>query len=50
MGVSLEVVESWVKSCREAKQLDKLVSLVEQQRVVLADKAKAKRKAAAGGR
>jgi hypothetical protein len=50
MGVSLEVVEAWVKSCREAKQLDRLVSLVEQQRVALADKAavRAKRKTGKG--
>ena len=47
MGLSLEVVSSWVKSCTEPKQLEKLVTLVEQQRVALADKAaaKAKRKA-----
>jgi hypothetical protein len=44
MGVSLEVVSSWVKSCTEPKQLDKLVTLVEQQRVVLADKAAARAK------
>ena len=48
MGVSLEVVETWVRSCTEPKQLDKLVTLVERQRVALTDKAvaKAKRKAA----
>jgi hypothetical protein len=52
MGVSLEVVETWVKGVTEPKQLDKLVALVERQRVVIADKAKAKakRKAAAAGR
>ena len=42
MGVSLEVVSSWIRSCVEPKQLDKLVSLVERQRVVIADKVKAK--------
>lgn len=47
MGLSLEVVSSWIRSCTEPKQLDKLVTLVERQRVVIADKAavKAKRKA-----
>jgi hypothetical protein len=52
MGVSLEVVEAWVKTVTEPKQLDKLVALLERQRVVLADKAKAKakRKAAVAGR
>lgn len=50
MGLSLEVVSTWVKSCTEPKQLDKLVTLVERQRVVLQDKAvaKAKRKAGKG--
>lgn len=48
MGVSLEVVESWVKSCTEPQALDKLVTLVEQQRVALADKAAAKAKRKAG--
>lgn len=50
MGVSLEVVGEWIRSCREAKQLDKIVSLVERQRVALEAKAasKAKRKAPAG--
>lgn len=51
MGLSLEVVSSWVRACTEPKQLDQLVSLVERQRVALADKAaakQAKRKAAAG--
>jgi hypothetical protein len=53
MGLSLEVVSSWIRSCVEPKQLDKLVSLVERQRVFIADKAKAKqakRTAAAAGR
>jgi hypothetical protein len=45
MGLSLEVVSSWIRTCVEPKQLDKLVSLVERQRVVIADKAKAKRTA-----
>ena len=42
MGLSLEVVLCWVRSCVEPKQLDQLMSLVERQRVALADKAKAK--------
>jgi hypothetical protein len=42
MGLSLEVVSSWIRSCVEPKQLDKLVTLVERQRVVIADKVKAK--------
>jgi hypothetical protein len=51
MGVSLEVVEAWVKTVTEPKQLDKLVTLVERQRVVIADKAKAKQaKRKAAGR
>jgi hypothetical protein len=51
MGVSLEVVEAWVKTVTEPKQLDKLVALLERQRVVLADKAKAKQaKRKAAGR
>jgi hypothetical protein len=50
MGVSLEVVSSWIRSCVEPKQLDQLMSLVERQRVVIADKAKAKRKPKAAGR
>jgi hypothetical protein len=52
VGLSLEVVESWVKGVTEPKQLDKLMAVVERQRVVLADKAaaKAQRKAAAVGR
>ncbi len=52
MGLSLEVVEAWVKGVTEPKQLDKLVALVERQRVVIADKVTAKaakRKAAAAG-
>jgi hypothetical protein len=44
MGLSLEVVSSWVRSCVEPKQLDKLVTLVEQQRVALAGKAAARAK------
>lgn len=48
MGVSLEVVSTWVKYCTEPKQLDKLVTLVERQRVVIADKAAAKAKRKAG--
>jgi hypothetical protein len=50
VGLSLEVVESWVKGVTEPKQLDKLVALVERQRVVIANRAaaKAKRKAAVG--
>lgn len=53
MGLSLEVVSSWIRTCVEPKQLDKLVSLVERQRVFIADRTKAKqakRKAAAAGR
>ncbi len=53
MGLSLEVVEAWVNGVTEPKQLDKLVAVVERQRVVIADKVKAKaakRKAAAAGR
>lgn len=46
--MSLEVVEAWVKSCTVLKQLDKLVTLVERQRVVIADKAAAKAKRKAG--
>jgi hypothetical protein len=42
MGLSLEVVSSWIRSCVEPKQLDQLMSLVERQRVAIADKAKAK--------
>jgi hypothetical protein len=42
VGLSLEVVSSWIRSCTEPKQLDKLVTLVERQRVVIADKVKAK--------
>ena len=42
MGLSLELVSSWIRSCTEPKQLDKLVTLVERQRVVIADKVKAK--------
>ena len=42
MGVSLEVVSSWIRNCTEAKQLDKLLSLVERQRVVLQAKQTAK--------
>lgn len=52
VGMSLEVVEAWVKGVTEPKQLDKLVAAVERQRVVIADKAAAKaakRKAAAEG-
>jgi hypothetical protein len=50
VGLSLEVVESWVKGVAGPKTLDELVTVVERQRVVIADKvkAKAKRKAAAG--
>lgn len=48
MGVSLEVVSSWIRNCTEAKQLDKLLSLVERQRVVLQAKAEAKTKRKAG--
>ena len=44
MGLSLEVVSAWVRSCTEAKQLDKLVTLVEMQRVVLVDRAAARAK------
>lgn len=50
MGVSLEVVETWIRSCTEPTKLDKLVSLVERQRVVIADKAAAKAKRKAGKR
>jgi hypothetical protein len=42
VGLSLEVVEAWVKGVTEPKQLDKLVAVVERQRVVIADKVKAK--------
>lgn len=48
MGLSLEVVSSWVKSCTEPKQLEQLMTLVERQRVLLADKAAAKAKRKAG--
>lgn len=48
MGLSVEVVSSWVKTCTEAKQLDQLLTVVERQRVVLADKAAAKAKRKAG--
>jgi len=40
--VSLEVVSSWVKSCLEPKQLDKLAALIEQQRVVIREREAAK--------
>lgn len=50
MGLSLEVVASWIRSCTEPTKLDKLVSLVERQRVAIADKAAAKAKRKAGKR
>lgn len=48
MGVSLETLSSWIRTCTEPKQLDKLLSLVERQREVLQAKAEAKRKRKAG--
>lgn len=48
VGMSLEVLSSWIRDCRDPKQLDKLVTLVERQRVVIADKAAAKAKRKAG--
>lgn len=50
MGLSVEVIGDWIRTCTEPKQLDKLVTLVERQRVVIADKAKAKAKRKAAGR
>lgn len=42
MGLSLEVVASWVKSCMDSKQLEKFVSLVERQREIIQAKQAAK--------
>jgi hypothetical protein len=51
MGISVEVIGDWIRTCREVKQLDKFVALVERQRVVIADKANAKQaKRQAAGR
>jgi hypothetical protein len=49
VGLSLEVVSSWIRSCVEPKQLDKLVTLVERQREVIEAKQAAKAAKRAGG-
>ena len=49
VGLSLEVVSSWIRSCVEPKQLDKLVALVERQREVIEAKQAAKAAKRAGG-
>lgn len=42
MGLSVEVVSEWVKSCNAPKELDKLSAAIERQRSAIAAKVAAK--------